>query len=119
MPYMLSLSHLCKLRPQTSFQEILLVLYFVPRNDMTLSQQRDAKETQEAGNATGIRKYIYGRLTCHERISASHGRGHLNTDPKIPPKSSHLETVGPFSFLDYFLLLVFTVILKYWEINTD
>lgn len=43
----------------------------------------------------------------------------VNTDPKIPPKSSHLETVGPFSFLDYFLLLVFTVILKYWEINTD
>ena len=72
----------------------------------------------------GIGKYKnekYERLMCHKSIFARMSRKRLlqTLIPKHPQKSSKLEITNPFSFLGSFLLLVFTAILKHWEINTD
>ena len=63
----------------------------------------------------------YERLMCHKIIFARMSRKRLlqTLIPKYPRKSSKVEITDSFSFLGSFLLLVFTVILKHWEINTD
>lgn len=86
MPYMLSLSHLCKLRPQTSFQEILLVLSFVPRNDTAYhSNVKRKKPRRQAMLLASKNIFIEGLHATKESLPVKEETT-VNTDPKISPQ---------------------------------
>lgn len=86
MPYMLSLSHLCKLRPQTSFQEILLVLSFVPRNDMACHRNvRQKKRRRQAMLLVPEDIFIDGLRATKESLPVKEETT-VNTDPKVSPQ---------------------------------
>lgn len=90
---MLSLSRLCKLRPQTSFREILLVLYFILRKDMgyhcnVKQKKKNQKPTHEAGNADWYWKlYLWKAFVPQKRLCQQvKEETAVNTDPKTSPK---------------------------------
>lgn len=86
MPYMLSLSHLCKLRPQTSFQEILLVLYFVPRNDKAYhSNVKQKKPRGQVMLLVSENIFMEGLRATKESLPVTEETT-VNTDPKISPQ---------------------------------
>lgn len=87
-------------------------------------KQANQKNPRRQVMLIGIGKYKngkYERLMCHKSIFARMSRKRLlqTLIPKYPWKSSKVEITDSFSFLGSFLLLVFTAILKHWEINTD